>query len=161
MERRSSMAGSTFGSILKISTWGESHGKAVGAVIDGCPAGLSLCEDDIQKYLDRRKPGQNRYTTARAESDTAEAAAPPDAKRRDGWRPAPSPRSCSESWASRYRLTSAPSAPYRSTVPGWISPLLSKALCECRIRKHRKKRLHISKHVSARRTPAAARWNVS
>lgn len=66
------MAGSTFGSILKISTWGESHGKAVGAVIDGCPAGLSLCEDDIQKYLDRRKPGQNRYTTARAESDTVE-----------------------------------------------------------------------------------------
>lgn len=66
------MAGSTFGSILKISTWGESHGKAVGAVIDGCPAGLSLCEDDIQKFLDRRKPGQNRYTTARAESDTVE-----------------------------------------------------------------------------------------
>ena len=54
------MAGSTFGNQFKITTWGESHGKALGAVIDGCPAGLSLNEEDIQKFLDRRKPGQSR-----------------------------------------------------------------------------------------------------
>lgn len=52
------MAGSTFGTVFRITTWGESHGKALGVVIDGCPAGLALCEADIQKYLDRRKPGQ-------------------------------------------------------------------------------------------------------
>ena len=63
------MAGSTFGTLFKITTWGESHGVGVGVVIDGCPAGLHLCEEDIQKYLDRRKPGQNRYTTKRSEPD--------------------------------------------------------------------------------------------
>ena len=47
------MAGSTFGNIFKITTWGESHGKGVGVVVDGCPAGLSLCEEDIQKFLNR------------------------------------------------------------------------------------------------------------
>ena len=66
------MSGSTFGTIFKITTWGESHGKAIGVIIDGCPAGLSLCESDIQVYLDRRKPGQNRYTTKRSESDLVE-----------------------------------------------------------------------------------------
>ena len=66
------MAGSSFGNIFKITTWGESHGKALGAVIDGCPAGLPLCEEDIQKFLDRRKPGQSRYTTARKEGDLVE-----------------------------------------------------------------------------------------
>ena len=50
------MAGSTLGNIFKITTWGESHGKGVGVVIDGCPSGLPLCEADIQKYLNRRKP---------------------------------------------------------------------------------------------------------
>ena len=50
------MAGSTFGNIFKVTTWGESHGKALGVVIDGCPAGLLLNEKDIQSYLDRRKP---------------------------------------------------------------------------------------------------------
>ncbi len=63
------MAGSTFGKLFTVTTWGESHGKGVGAVVDGCPAGLKLSEEDIQKYLDRRKPGQNRYTTKRSESD--------------------------------------------------------------------------------------------
>lgn len=48
------MAGSTFGNIFKITTWGESHGKGVGVVVDGCPAGLSLCEEDVQKFLNRR-----------------------------------------------------------------------------------------------------------
>lgn len=66
------MAGSVFGTIFKISTWGESHGKGIGVVIDGCPAGIPLCEEDIQVYLDRRKPGQNKYTTARSESDAVE-----------------------------------------------------------------------------------------
>ncbi|MCD7819731.1 MAG: chorismate synthase [Lachnospiraceae bacterium] len=66
------MAGSTLGTIFKISTWGESHGKGIGVVIDGCPAGIALTEEDIQKQLDRRKPGQNRYTTARSEADQAE-----------------------------------------------------------------------------------------
>ncbi len=63
---------SSFGNKFKVTTWGESHGKALGAVIDGCPAGLSLCEEDIQKFLDRRKPGQSRYTTARKEGDLVE-----------------------------------------------------------------------------------------
>ena len=66
------MAGSTFGTIFKISTWGESHGKGVGVVIDGCPAGLALSEEDIQKFLDRRKPGQSKYSTPRTESDQVE-----------------------------------------------------------------------------------------
>ncbi|MEI3340538.1 MAG: chorismate synthase [Eubacterium sp.] len=66
------MAGSNFGNIFQITTWGKSHGKGVGVVIDGCPAGLPLTEEDIQGYLDRRKPGQSRYTTPRKESDTVE-----------------------------------------------------------------------------------------
>lgn len=63
------MSGSTFGKNIKVTTWGESHGKALGVVIDGFPAGLPLNEDDIQLYLDRRKPGQSKFTTARAEGD--------------------------------------------------------------------------------------------
>ena len=59
------MAGSTFGNIFKITTWGESHGKALGVVVDGCPAGLPLSEEEIQKYLDRRKPGTSAITTQR------------------------------------------------------------------------------------------------
>lgn len=63
------MAGSTFGSNITVTTWGESHGKAIGAVIDGIPAGMKLDEQDIQIYLDRRKPGQSKFTTARNEAD--------------------------------------------------------------------------------------------
>ncbi|MDO4331739.1 MAG: chorismate synthase [Eubacteriales bacterium] len=63
------MAGSTFGKNFTITTWGESHGKALGVVVDGCPAGLSLCEEDIQTYLNRRKPGATRYSTPRREAD--------------------------------------------------------------------------------------------
>lgn len=66
------MAGSTFGTIFKITTWGESHGAALGVVIDGCPAGLSLCEADIQSYLNRRKPGQSKISTPRKEADLVE-----------------------------------------------------------------------------------------
>ena len=50
------MSQSSFGKKFVVTTWGESHGKAIGAVLDGCPAGLSLCEEDIQVFLDRRKP---------------------------------------------------------------------------------------------------------
>ena len=66
------MAGSTYGNFFKITTWGESHGKAIGVVVDGCPAGLALSTDDIQTYLNRRKPGQSAFTTPRNESDTVE-----------------------------------------------------------------------------------------
>ena len=66
------MSGSTLGRIFTVTTWGESHGKAIGVVIDGCPAGVPLEEEDIQKLLDRRKPGQNRFTTARKEGDLVE-----------------------------------------------------------------------------------------
>jgi len=66
------MSGSTYGNIFRVTTWGESHGKAVGAVVDGCPAGIPLCEKDIQKFLDRRRPGQSRFTTPRKEDDAVE-----------------------------------------------------------------------------------------
>lgn len=66
------MAGSSFGTIFRITTWGESHGKALGVVVDGCPAGLPLCEADIQRYLDRRKPGTSSITTQRKEDDCVE-----------------------------------------------------------------------------------------
>lgn len=64
------MAGSTAGNILKLTTWGESHGPAIGAVLDGFPAGFALTNETIQPYLDRRKPGQSAITTQRKESDT-------------------------------------------------------------------------------------------
>ena len=64
------MSGSIFGKLFTVSTWGESHGKALGVVIDGCPAGIALCQEDIQKELDRRKPGSNPFGTKRKESDT-------------------------------------------------------------------------------------------
>lgn len=63
------MAGSTFGNIFKIMTWGESHGEGLGVVIDGCPAGIEISEEDIQILLDRRKPGQSKFTTQRKEAD--------------------------------------------------------------------------------------------
>ena len=66
------MYGSTLGNIFRVSTWGESHGKGIGVIIDGCPAGLPLSEEDIQEYLNRRKPGQSRYTTKRQEDDAVE-----------------------------------------------------------------------------------------
>ena len=66
------MAGSSFGNIFRITTFGESHGRALGVIVDGVPSGLCLNEDDIQIYLDRRRPGTGRYTTPRKESDTVE-----------------------------------------------------------------------------------------
>ena len=66
------MAGSQFGKIFHISTFGESHGKALGVVVDGCPAGLSLSEEDIQEMLERRRPGKNLKMTQRKEGDKVE-----------------------------------------------------------------------------------------
>ncbi|SDK39545.1 chorismate synthase [Halanaerobium congolense] len=66
------MSGSILGDMFKISTWGESHGKALGVVIDGCPAGLEISAADIQRDLDRRKPGQSPFATPRKEGDKVE-----------------------------------------------------------------------------------------
>src|SRR3989338_2320492 len=66
------MASNSFGNLFRITTWGESHGKAVGVVIDGCPAGLALSAEDINQELSRRAPGKNDYTTPRQEKDQAE-----------------------------------------------------------------------------------------
>ncbi|QDM41482.1 chorismate synthase [Altererythrobacter sp. TH136] len=63
------MSWNTFGRVLRMTTWGESHGPALGALLDGCPPGLSLSEDDIQPFLDARRPGQNKFTTQRQEPD--------------------------------------------------------------------------------------------
>lgn len=64
------MSHNTFGHLFRVTTFGESHGRAIGCVVDGCPPGIALGEPDIQAFLDRRKPGQSRFTTQRKESDT-------------------------------------------------------------------------------------------
>jgi chorismate synthase len=64
------MSHNTFGHLFRVTTFGESHGRAVGCVVDGCPPSIPLTEADIQTFLDRRKPGQSRFTTQRRESDT-------------------------------------------------------------------------------------------
>lgn len=66
------MGGNSFGKIFRISTFGESHGVALGVIVDGCPAGLPLSEEDIQRYLERRRPGKNLKMTARKEGDRVE-----------------------------------------------------------------------------------------
>jgi chorismate synthase len=66
------MSGSIYGKLFRVSTWGESHGKGVGVVVDGCPAGLELSEEDIQIFLNRRKPGQSKFSTPRKEDDQVE-----------------------------------------------------------------------------------------
>jgi chorismate synthase len=63
------MSGNTFGKLFTVTSFGESHGPALGAIIDGCPPGLELCEADLQQDLNRRKPGQSRFTTQRREDD--------------------------------------------------------------------------------------------
>ncbi|MGO8952523.1 MAG: chorismate synthase [Rhodomicrobium sp.] len=63
------MSYNTFGHMFRVTTWGESHGPAIGCVIDGCPPGIPLSEEDIQPYLDKRRPGQSRFTTQRQEAD--------------------------------------------------------------------------------------------
>jgi chorismate synthase len=66
------MSVNTFGHLFRVTTWGESHGPALGATVDGCPPGIPLSEDAIQPWLDRRRPGQSRYTTQRREADAVE-----------------------------------------------------------------------------------------
>ena len=66
------MSGNTFGTLFTVTSFGESHGPAIGCVVDGCPPGLELCEADIQAELDRRKPGTSRHVTQRREPDTVE-----------------------------------------------------------------------------------------
>ena len=63
------MSGNTIGKLFTVTTFGESHGLALGAIIDGCPPGLAISESDLQRDLDRRKPGTSRYTTQRREND--------------------------------------------------------------------------------------------
>lgn len=63
------MSWNTFGRMLRFTTWGESHGPALGVVVDGCPPRIPLCEGDIQPFMDARKPGQNKFTTQRKEAD--------------------------------------------------------------------------------------------
>src|SRR6476619_3127665 len=66
------MAGSTFGTLFRVTTWGESHGPAVGCVVDGCPPSLPVTAEMIQRDLDRRRPGQSRLTNQRKEGDEVE-----------------------------------------------------------------------------------------
>ncbi|MEM0948479.1 MAG: chorismate synthase [Pseudomonadota bacterium] len=66
------MSLNTYGHVFRVTTWGESHGPALGATVDGCPPGVPLAEADLQVWMDRRKPGQNRYTTQRREADAVE-----------------------------------------------------------------------------------------
>ena len=63
------MSDNSFGRLFRFTTWGESHGPAIGCVIDGCPPGIAIEESDIQKELERRRPGQSRFTTQRKEPD--------------------------------------------------------------------------------------------
>ena len=63
------MPGNTIGELFRITTFGESHGKAIGVIIDGCPPGINLTEDDLQQELDKRKPGQSKVSTQRDEED--------------------------------------------------------------------------------------------
>jgi chorismate synthase len=65
------MSHNTFGHLFRVTTWGESHGPAIGCVVDGCPPLIPLTEADLQPWLDRRKPGGSRFVTQRQESDTA------------------------------------------------------------------------------------------
>src|SRR5512136_1412623 len=66
------MGGNSFGTLFKVTTWGESHGEALGVVIDGCPPRIDLSKEDIQKELDRRKPGEGKGSTPRRERDRVE-----------------------------------------------------------------------------------------
>ena len=64
------MSHNTFGHLFRVTTWGESHGPSIGCVVDGCPPRIALSEAEIQAYMDKRRPGQSRFTTQRREPDT-------------------------------------------------------------------------------------------
>ena len=63
------MSHNSFGHLFRVTTWGESHGPALGCVVDGCPPGIPLTRSEIQRFLDKRKPGQSRFVTQRREAD--------------------------------------------------------------------------------------------
>ncbi|WP_313291307.1 chorismate synthase, partial [Rhizobium rhizoryzae] len=63
------MSHNTFGHLFRVTTWGESHGPALGCVVDGCPPGITFTLEDLQVFLDKRKPGQSRFVTQRREDD--------------------------------------------------------------------------------------------
>ncbi len=67
------MSFNTYGHLYRTTTWGESHGPAIGCIIDGCPPNIPVESSDIQKWLDKRKPGQSRFTTQRQEKDIVES----------------------------------------------------------------------------------------
>ena len=69
------MSHNTFGHLFRVTTWGESHGPALGCVVDGCPPGLQLTEADIQVWLEKRRPGQGKFVTQRQEADAVRIAA--------------------------------------------------------------------------------------
>ncbi len=71
------MSMNTFGRVLRFTTWGESHGPALGAVVDGCPPGLASPPRRLQPFLDERRPGQNKYTTQRKEPDRSKSSRAP------------------------------------------------------------------------------------
>ena len=79
------MYNNTFGNIFRLTSFGESHGKAIGGVIDGFPAGIAIDMDFIQQELDRRRPGQSAITTARKEADQVESKASPPVAPSDLW----------------------------------------------------------------------------
>ena len=64
------MSHNTFGHLFRVTTWGESHGPAIGCVVDGCPPRIPISEAEIQHYMDKRRPGQSRFTTQRREPDS-------------------------------------------------------------------------------------------
>ncbi len=66
------MSHNTFGHLFRVTTWGESHGSAIGCVVDGCPPGIAITKEEIQAFLDKRRPGQSRFTTQRQEPDEVE-----------------------------------------------------------------------------------------
>ena len=66
------MSHNTFGHLFRVTTWGESHGPAIGCVVDGCPPGLPITAEAIQVFLDKRRPGQSRFVTQRQEPDAVE-----------------------------------------------------------------------------------------
>ena len=66
------MSGSAIGILFRVTTWGESHGRATGVVVEGCPPGIDLAEQDIQEAMDRRSPGKNEFSSSRQETDTVE-----------------------------------------------------------------------------------------
>ena len=72
IRKLSKMSLNSFGHMYKVTTWGESHGPSLGATIDGCPPGIEINQNKLQIWMDKRKPGQNKYTTQRNEPDCVE-----------------------------------------------------------------------------------------